>query len=228
MSVPDFSRGFLRVPTSIWMDVFCRAPLSRRQLQIVSLIIRESWGWQTRDGRPYLWTRPLPARQIATATGLSSDHIARDVKELVGRNVLVQQDRCFQFNADVSSWLPRGSAAPDLPVPTAKTAARTADLAPSASVVKTGEIEQRDVDATSRASRRDRFVRIVVGFVGSISPEEEAELRRWIESVGVAAVWQLLEPGFRRGPAAGRQHLQVLLARQRLSAVSLERQELRG
>ena len=63
MNAPDYSRGYLRVPLDLWRALYCRAPLTRRQLQPVSVVIRESWGWQQPGGQVYRWTRPLTPRQ---------------------------------------------------------------------------------------------------------------------------------------------------------------------
>ena len=50
MSHPDYSRGYLRVPLDTWLAVYCQAALSRRQLQLLSFVIRETWGWRDKTG----------------------------------------------------------------------------------------------------------------------------------------------------------------------------------
>lgn len=142
---PDFRRGYLRVPLAVWLTVFCRAPLTRRQLQIVSVVIRESWGWQSRSGEVRVWTRRLASRQLAEATGLSTDHLARDLRLLLDRGVLREQEGRYQFVWDTRLWkspaeMPRirRSVAPNRPHGTANRAATAPD-------VKIGNIEKRNV-----------------------------------------------------------------------------------
>src|SRR3954470_20469010 len=94
---PNYERGYLRVPLSVWADLYCRAPLTRRQLQLVSAVLRESWGWQLRKGEVRLWTRPLTASHFAAATGLSTDHLARDLRALVARRVLDEREGRYQL-----------------------------------------------------------------------------------------------------------------------------------
>jgi phage replication O-like protein O len=101
---PDFRRGFLRVPLAFWLEAFCRSPLTRRELQVVSAVIRESWGWNGKDGSPRLWTRPLSTRRIAELTSLSTDRLKQDVEGLVGRGVLLRRGDRYQVVPDPRAW----------------------------------------------------------------------------------------------------------------------------
>jgi hypothetical protein len=100
VTAPDFRRGFLRIPLGVWLEVYCRAPLTRRHLQLVSVVIRETWGWQRPGGAVYTWSRTLFPRHFAQATGLSTDHIRRDLRDLLARGVLEEQHGCYRFEAD--------------------------------------------------------------------------------------------------------------------------------
>lgn len=241
MNEPNFSRGYLRLPLMVWGTVYCRGPLTRRQLQLVSLVIRESWGWQRPGGQVHLWTRPLSPRQFAQATGLSTDHLRRDLNRLLERGVLRERQQRYQFVGDVQLWkadltptLEVRPAPPEWPVLTAETA--PADLAskkskrkqrnvvrqPDPDLSTTGENSSSpralsrsflssDGPAPISATAIERLVDVVAAFVGSLSPREADALRLWIYEVGVAAVWAALEPAFRLGPTAGRERLQALL-----------------
>ncbi|MFN3650387.1 MAG: replication protein [Armatimonadota bacterium] len=112
MIAPDFRHGYLRVPLSLWKLAYCRTPLTRRQLQLVSVVLRESWGWQEGRGSVRAWTRPLTSRQFAEATGLSTDHVARDLRRLVELGVLAEQDRRYRLEAGVKLWITLGIAPP--------------------------------------------------------------------------------------------------------------------
>lgn len=109
---PDFRKGFLRIPLLVWLQVYCRAPLTRRQLQIVSVVIRESWGWATRRGYVQLWTRPLTTRHFANLTGLTTDHLRRDLDLLVRRRILLQDGPRYRFVSDPRLWKKEEPGAP--------------------------------------------------------------------------------------------------------------------
>jgi replication protein O len=226
---PDFGRGFLRIPLSVWADLYCLAPLTRRQLQLVSVVIRESWGWQKPGGEVYCWTRPLPAGQLARATGLSTDHLTRDLKGLVSRGVLREEEGRYQLVADPGLWktLPTPPPKPRSPAPNPPaTSAKTALLPPD---VKTAKIRQRNVLAhpgrqlsttvdnspwrvctpTRGTAFFDsvpeaRFCEVVTTFAGHLEAAEVQGLHRWINEAGVATVWEALGPSFQAGPAAVR------------------------
>jgi hypothetical protein len=97
VTAPDFSRGFLRVPTPVWEALVCRTPLTRRQLQLAAVVLRESWGWRARGGGVRLWTRPLTTGDFARATGLATDRIARDLTALERRGFLLRHGNCWQL-----------------------------------------------------------------------------------------------------------------------------------
>lgn len=232
---PDFSRGYLRIPLTVWRSIYCQGPLTRRQLQLVSVVIRETWGWMTAGGEVRAWTRPLTARQFAEATGLSTDHIGQDLRRLVALGVLREQSSSYQFEPEVGLWKtlaptppkPRRTP-PNLPVLTAESALPTPD-------VKTGKIEERNVPPPTRSSLSPggdnslrsspanvvrlpfavaqpatddpagRFVRVVTQFVGDLPGAEIRALDAWITDVGITAAWNVLGPDFRQGSQATRE-----------------------
>jgi hypothetical protein len=223
---PDYSRGFLRVPLSVWQALYCRAPLTRRQLQLVSVVLRESWGWQTKGGTVYRWTRPLTPRQFAQATGLSTDHLRRDLQILVARGVLRELAGRYQLVPDPQLWKtplrsPQKGRPRALKLPAAS--AETALLPPD---LKTAKIRQRNVarfpeDELSptgdnsriadRSVSEDRFVAVLAAFTGELSAEQRKCLGAWIRQEGTPTVWAALAEPFRRGPAAVRRSLEAQL-----------------
>lgn len=129
MSQPDYSHGYLRVPLAVWDQIYCRAPLTRRQLQILSWVVRQSWGWQTKSGQVYTWTRPLTPRQLAAATGLSTDHLARDLRTLVACGVLREQGQRYQLVPEVRLWKTSPARVPKARPPAPKPPAAAAETA---------------------------------------------------------------------------------------------------
>jgi hypothetical protein len=79
-------------------------------LQVVSAVLRESWGWNGRDGGVKPWTRPLPTRALARLTGLSTDRLKRDVDGLVERGVLFRRGDRYQVVPDPQAWKGRKDA----------------------------------------------------------------------------------------------------------------------
>ena len=223
MNAPDYRRGYLRVPLAIWAALYCHAPLTRRQLQLVSLVIRESWGWRTREGVQE-WTRPLSPKQLAEATGLSTDHISRDLRQLLAAGVLRGQGSRYQFVPDVELWITDQLRAPKAQLPAPKETLAGVGNALSTPASKIGKKEERNVvqrpayqvpGAVDKFARRspvalllvNRLADIVSAFVGSLSERHVDALRAWICQDGIAAVWRSLEPSFRISAQAGRSAL---------------------
>lgn len=239
MTAPDFSQGFLRIPHRVWLDLYCRTPVTRRQLQLVSVVLRESWGWQATDGQVHLWTRPLSTRQFAGITGLAVDHLRTDLDHLVERGFLRRRGDRFQLVADAHLWIT--PARPprlwrSLPLEWSESGAEGAlpNLASKKEKRKKRNVApspESDIEApveNSRSSRRvvsepfgaaeisataaARLADIVAAFVGSLSPSQAEALRLWIYEEGVAAVWAALEPSFRQGAVVARHRLEQILA----------------
>lgn len=244
-SRPDFRHGYLRVPLAVWMTLFCRGLLTRRQLQLACVVLRESWGWRGPDGEVRAWTRRLTTRQFAAATGLSTDHLRRDLSLLVRSGVLREAEGCYQLVPAPRLWTTALFRPPKRRSPPPKSPAAAAVSALSTPGVKTGKISKENgppapggacsppVDnSPSRPSSRpsspapaaareqlarkrlvrERLVRVIAAFAGPLPAVQAGALARWIDAEGVAAVWIALEPALRRGPAAARRRLELLLA----------------
>lgn len=241
MTAPDFSHGYLRIPLAVWLSVYCRTSLTRRQLQLVSLVLRESWGWRTRDGRVHTWTRPLSTRQFAEGTGLPLDHLLREIDRLVARGILRRQGERYQFCAEPAMWITLPASArelrgiaPEWPDGEGENALRnlgskirerkqrnvrtaseteisTAGENPSSRSSSSRLFDQAAGAAGISAAAAERLADIVAAFVGSLTPSQSEILRLWIYQEGVAAVWSTLEPSFREGALPGRLKLEDVL-----------------
>jgi len=151
VTAPDFRRGYLRIPLAVWLAVYCRALLTRRQLQLVSVVIRETWGWQTRGGDVRLWTRPLTPRQFGELTGLSTDHLARDLRDLVARGIVRVDGERYQFVPDPRLWITPPPPAPEQRPMAPEWWADGAESALGTPGVKTGKIKDRNVPHVTRS-----------------------------------------------------------------------------
>lgn len=232
MNAPDFRPGYLRLPHAVWRDIFCRAPLTRRQLQIVSAIIRESWGWRAPNGGVYLWTRPLTSRRLSEATGLPTDHLRRDLRILVARGVLLESEERYQFVPEPELWKTREEGAPPRQPRAPEPPSTSADPASPPPFIKKAKKSKRNVPAptksalstpvdnsrpdeaisTPRSSRKTtgaitRATAVLQGLIGPLSAADTRTLKAWIREEGVAAVWQEVAPCLARGARAARAHL---------------------
>ena len=227
MSRPDFRRGYLRVPFSVWMKVFCRPLLTRRQIKLVSFVIRESWGWQTAGREPRTWTRPLASRDFALATGLSTDDLRRVLLALIERGVFREDHGRYQFISDPQLWKTLPARPPEPRYPPPQSPAFTAVPARFSPGSNKGNISKDNgfglpvealhppVDNSPSSFVAStvglRLADIVAAFVGSLSEAQADALRRWICEAGVAGVWAALEPAFREGPLVAREHFEALI-----------------
>ena len=96
-------REYTRIKHDVLMDIFARGLLSKREMQIVFVVIRESWGW---DGGQSNWTRrPLTQRQIGHETGLSERHVNPLIQDMLDRKILVKNDEGhYSFNEHFETW----------------------------------------------------------------------------------------------------------------------------
>lgn len=226
---PDYAHGYLRVPLAVWSSVYCRSPFTRRQLQLLSVVIRESWGWRAPGGGVYLWTRRLTPRQFHDITGLSTDRLGWELRTLVHRGVLREQEGRYQFVPQSHLWrLPSGDAVPPALAPAelrrhpAETASATPGLkkakkrernvaAPADELSPTGDnpalvpvattpAPSTHVRSVSEAEAAAALVSLVQALASPLPGGDLALLRRWFARAGAAAVWQALAPLVASGP----------------------------
>jgi len=85
------------------MDIFVKGGLSKREMQIALLIIRESWGW---DKGTSNWTkRVLSNRYISEKTGLAKQTVCVEIKSMIEeQKVLVNESGQYSFNEHPETW----------------------------------------------------------------------------------------------------------------------------
>jgi len=222
---PDFTRGYLRIPLTVWRAVFCRAPLKRRQLQIVAMVIRESWGWHTRGGEVRTWTRPLTSGDFAEATDLTTDHISRDLRELLARGVLYHHNGRYAFNPGPQLWKTAERPAPNQRSLPLETRRRTAESALAASSLKKPYTKIDNVPAQSVGDFSPtvenppidvRFTPARLPFEHSLSPIAQASRTAPAPAERFVAVVAAFVGQLSAGDAAA---LRTLIARRGVSSV---------
>ena len=100
------------------VDKLSRLQLSGAQWQILAAIYES----QLRQGNGEWQNRPCPTSfgELEGATDVSLRHVAREVKDLLGRNILRRipsgQNYLFRFNLDYSTWvMSKGKPTPQVP-----------------------------------------------------------------------------------------------------------------
>jgi hypothetical protein len=105
-SVPLRHDG-VQIPGSVWDALYCRPRLTRTQLQVISVVIEETF--RNDRGRSRMWTRPLPVPELARVTEHPSHRIARSMRQLVRQGILVERGQRYRLTAEAASWtLPSG------------------------------------------------------------------------------------------------------------------------
>lgn len=94
---------FTRIKHTVLMDVFAKGLLTKREMQIAFVVIRESWGWNKGESN---WTkRPISYRRFAKKTGMSSWHVHETAKKMLIEKKLLSNDYgCLAFNEHIDTW----------------------------------------------------------------------------------------------------------------------------
>jgi len=110
-------RKFVRIKNAV-LELLAASDLTGRELKIVLLVIRESWGWW---GGKSNWTHiRLGPKRIAEGTGLSKGNASQLLQQLLDRNILQINDKrrgigYLSFNEHGDQWFPKPE--PTLKVP---------------------------------------------------------------------------------------------------------------
>lgn len=94
---------YTRIKHSVIMDIFARGLLSKREMQIALVIIRESWGWDKGSSN---WTkRKLSNIDLSEKTGLAEETISRELKSMIEqKKILVNEQNFYSFNEHSEKW----------------------------------------------------------------------------------------------------------------------------
>lgn len=96
-------REYTRIKHTVLMDIFAKGLLSKREMQIVFVVIRESWGWD--QGKSNWTKKALSQRQIAQKTEVNLRHINPVLQDMLDRKILVKNDEGrYSFNEHFETW----------------------------------------------------------------------------------------------------------------------------
>ena len=95
--------NFTQVPNGI-LEALAKTHLSPNESKIVFLVIRKTYGWHKSED----W---IALSQFEKHTGITRSNVCRYIKALIGRNILVRQDKRVKLNEDTTKWLDRMSSA---------------------------------------------------------------------------------------------------------------------
>lgn len=112
--------GHVRIINPV-MEALAMAPFNAGQLRVLMVVIRKTWGWQTKDAE-------VSSGDLADATGLARSTAAAALRDLVDAGVLVELEApsfssagCYQVQKDPEQWgrfavsPPSLSGTPDTP-----------------------------------------------------------------------------------------------------------------
>lgn len=104
---PHPRNGHVRVPNEI-LERLAQLEASGSQYRIIFAVWRRTLGWQ-RSGEWKNESYPISLGDLAKATGVNRRHIAREVRDLVHRNILERMPgeakNLLRFNLDYTSWI---------------------------------------------------------------------------------------------------------------------------
>jgi len=96
-------KKYTRIKHEVFEDIFAKGLLSKREMQIVSVIIRESWGWDS--GRSNWTKKKLSNSYLSKKTGLAKQTISVELKSMITQKKVLINDRGFySFNEHPDRW----------------------------------------------------------------------------------------------------------------------------
>ena len=100
---PQVENGHIRIANEIW-DALVEYRLPGEQMQCLMFVLRKTYGWGKIEDY-------IPLSQFAKATGISRPGVARAVRRLVSKKILlvVKNDNTitkYRFNKDFKEWAP--------------------------------------------------------------------------------------------------------------------------
>lgn len=113
--MPHIRNGHTWIANELIEQVFARGKFSKRESQIIWVILRESWGWLDKrpktakrygkEKRKYPVTRrPISHTQFSEKTGIAMPHIGQTIRGLKARKVIKEHRGYYKFNKNYDGY----------------------------------------------------------------------------------------------------------------------------
>lgn len=113
--MPHIRNGHTWIANELIEQVFAKGKFSKRESQIIWVILRQSWGWLDKrpkilkkygkEKRKYSITRyPISYTQFSEKTGIAIPHIGETIRGLKARNIIREHYGHYKFNKDYDSY----------------------------------------------------------------------------------------------------------------------------
>lgn len=98
MTSPQTEDGFTRIANEL-LESFISYRLSGEEMQVVLFIIRKTYGYKKKSDY-------IALSQFVEATGIQKSNVARAIRNLIAKNVVVKKDNELSVNKDRGTWKP--------------------------------------------------------------------------------------------------------------------------
>lgn len=113
--MPHIRNGHTWIANELIEQVFAKGKFSKRESQIIWVVLRQSWGWLDKrlktlkkygkEKRKYSVTRqPISYTQFSEKTGIAIPHIGETIRGLKARNIIREHRGYYKFNKDYDSY----------------------------------------------------------------------------------------------------------------------------
>lgn len=115
MANPQTENGYTQLANELIDQIFTKGKFSKRESQIIWVVLRESWGWLDKrpkilkkygkEKRKYSVTRhPISYSQFSEKTGIALPHIGETIRDLKARKIMREHHGYYKFNKNYDSY----------------------------------------------------------------------------------------------------------------------------
>lgn len=102
MANPQKEDGFIAIANDLFEAIFLHHDFTKRQLKVISSIIRNTYGWNKK-------TCTISLREISAETGIDYRHVSTALQELIEKSVLFvegfsTETRTYKLNKNYDEW----------------------------------------------------------------------------------------------------------------------------
>lgn len=102
MANPQKEDGYVAIANDLFEAIFLHHDFTKRQLKVISSIIRNTYGWNKK-------TCTISLREISAETGIDYRHVSTTLQELIEKSVLFvegfsTETRTYKLNKNYDEW----------------------------------------------------------------------------------------------------------------------------